>query len=172
MGRKTRRRRRGQYNDLIVWTVLVVAIVGYVVHIINNHYWIQLALIVLLALAISGAAYVTQVRTKCLVTFTATGLPCQNPTRGVIFGCRGQNHVWMKALARMGIRWQRVGPHPARGRMRESGRAGLGAGLRAEEVVTVRIKGDLRNTILLYTTVLASLCTIVLFVDQVRRWLS
>lgn len=172
MARRARRRQRTQHNDLIVWTVLVVVIGGYVAHVINNHYWMQLALIVLLALAVSGLTFVTQWDTKCLVTFTATGFPCQNPTRGVIFGCRGQNHKWMKALARMGIRWQRVGPHPARGRTRESGRAGLGAGVRAGEVVTVRIEGDLRNTILFYTTVLASVCTILLFVDQAHRWLS
>lgn len=172
MARRARRRRRAQHNDLIVWTVLVVIIGGYVAHVINNHYWIQLALIMLLALVISGLAFVTQVGAKCLVTFTATGLPCQNPTRGVIFGCKGQNHKWMKALARMGIRWQRVGPHSARGRTRESGRAGPGADVRAGEVVTVRIEGDLRNTILFYATVLASVCTILLFADQVRRWLS
>jgi len=164
--------RKQKNNELVARVVLALFIVSYVAYVINNHYWLQLTLIVLVALTISGLAFVTQVGTKCLVTFTATGFPCQNPTRGVIFGCKGQNHKWMKALTRMGIRWQRVWPYPARGRTRESGRAGLGADARVGEVVNVRIKGDLRNTILCYTTVLASLCTILLFVDQARRWLS
>lgn len=94
--------RKQKNNELIASAALALAIGGYVAYVINNHYWTQLALIVLLALAIPGLAFITQVRTKCLVTFTATSLPCQNPTRGIIFGCRGQNHYRVKALARFG----------------------------------------------------------------------
>jgi hypothetical protein len=86
---------------VIIWAVLVVTIAGSVRYIIYNHYWELLTLAVLFALTILALAYVTQVRTKCLVTFTVTGLPCQNPTRGIIFGCKGQNHKWDKALATM-----------------------------------------------------------------------
>ena len=164
-------RRKQNDNDVIVWAVLVVVIVGSVSYIIHYHYWGILTLVVLFALTIPALAYVTQVRTKCLVTFTATGLPCQNPTRGVIFGCTGQNHKWDKALATLGIHRKQVGPHPTKGRARGSGNAGLGAARSTGEVVTVRIEGGAKNTITFYTTVLASILTIVVGVDQLRHYL-
>jgi len=121
-------------------------------------------LVVSLALSILALAYITQVRTKCLVTFTATGLPCQNPTRGIIFGCKGQNHKWDKILTTIGRRRKLVGPHAARRGLRVAGSA--------EEVLVVRMEGDVKNTIMFYTTVLASLITIIVGVDQVRKILK
>lgn len=79
----TKRRRNG--NDMIARPVLTVVIAGSIWYIIHNHYWGLLTLVVLFIAAIPALTYVTQVRTKCLATFTATGLPCQNPTRGIIF---------------------------------------------------------------------------------------
>jgi hypothetical protein len=151
-----------------VWPVTALVIAGAVWYTIRHHYWGLLTLVVLFVFAILALTYVTQVRTKCLVPFTATGHPCQNPTRGIIFGCNGQNHKWDKALATMGIHRQRVGPHPARGRAQESGHARLWA---AGEVVTVRIEGSGKNTIMFYTTGLASILTIVVGVDQLRHYL-
>jgi hypothetical protein len=163
-------RRRQNHNDVIVWAVLIVAIVGSVWYIIHNHYWGLLTLVVLFALAIPALAYITQVRTKCLVTFTATGFPCQNPTRGIIFGCTGQNHKWDKALATIGIHRKRVAPHPARGRTQGNGHVRLGAAGSAGGVVTVRIEGGVKNTITFYTTVLASVLSILVGVDQLRHY--
>lgn len=159
--------RKQKNNELIAWAALALAIGGYVAYVINNHYWAQLALIVLLTLAIPGLAFITQVRTKCLVTFTATGLPCQNPTRGIIFGCRGQNHYWVKALARFGKR-----QYPARDPARVGGHARLRADGSTAGVVTVRVENDVKNTIMIYTTIVASVCTFALFMDQLRHWLS
>lgn len=163
--------RRQNDSGMIVWPVTALAIAGAVWYIIHHHYWGPLTLVTLFTLAIPALAYITQVRTKCLVTFTATGLPCQNPTRGIIFGCNGQNHKWDKALATIGKPRQRVGPHPTRGWTRESGHARLGAAGSAGEVVTVRIEGGAKNTITFYTTVLASILTIVVGVDQLRHHL-
>jgi hypothetical protein len=164
-------RRKQNYNGVIVWAVLAVAIAGSVWYIIHNHYWGLLTLVVLFALTIPALAYITQVRTKCLVTFTATGLPCQNPTRGIIFGCKAQNHKWDKTLATIGIHRKRVAPHSTRGRTRESGHARLGAAGSAGDVVTVRMEGGVKNTITFYTTVLASVLSILVGVDQLRHYL-
>lgn len=160
---------RRKQSDL-AWTVPIILIGLYIVHLVQNHYWGQLALIVLLILAIPVWTYVTKVRTKCLVTFTATGLPCQNPTRGIIFGCKGQNHYWVKAFARFGKRQYPADAYPGRRRMRERefSRTGANSG----EVLTVRIENDVKHSIMIYTTILGSVCTIVLFVDQFRRWVS
>lgn len=164
-------RRKQNHNGVIVWAVLVVVVAGSVWYIIHNRYWGLLTLVVLFALTIPALAYVTQVRTKCLVTFTATGLPCQNPTRGIIFGCKGQNHKWDKALATIGIHRKRVASHPTRGRTQESGHARLGAAGSAGDVVTVRMEGGVKNTITFYTTVLASVLSILVGVDQLRHYL-
>jgi hypothetical protein len=161
--------RKQSENNVIFWAVLTVVIAGGVLYIIHQHYWGWLILIASCALSILALAYITQVRTKCLVTFTATGLPCQNPTRGIIFGCNGQNHKWDKILTTLGRRRKLVGPHPPRGGRQKSGYSKLRAAGSAEEVIVVRIEGDVKNTILFYTTVLASLVTIFVGVDQVRK---
>ena len=88
--------RKQNDSGMIVWPVIALAIAGAVWYIIRHHYWGLLTVVVLFALAVPALAYITQVRTKCLATFTATGLPCQNPTRGIIFGRNGQNHKWDK----------------------------------------------------------------------------
>lgn len=156
-------------NNTIFWAVVCIAIVGGVLYIIRQHYWGWLILIVLLAISVLALAYITQVPTKCLVTFTATGLPCQNPTDGIIFGCRGQNHEWDKILTTLGRRRKLVGPHPAKGGRQEGGHARPRAVGSADEVILVRMQGDIKNTILCYTTILASLITIFVGVDQVRK---
>jgi hypothetical protein len=163
--------RKQNDNSMIASPVIFMIIAGGIWYIIQQHYWDLLMLVALFALTILALAYVTQVRTKCRVTFTATGLPCQNPTRGIIFGCNGQNHKWDKALATFGIHRQGVGPHPDQGRSRASGQGGLGAAGNAGGVVTVRIEGGVKNTIMFYSTVLASGLTILVSVDQLRHYL-
>jgi hypothetical protein len=158
-------------NGMIALPVTFLIIVGGIWYIIHQHYWGLLMIAVLFALTITALAYVIQVRTKCLVTFTATGLPCQNPTRGIIFGCNGQNHKWDKAFATIGLHRQGIGPHPAQGRTRASGQGGLGTAGNAGGVVTVRIEGNIKNTVTFYSTVLASIFTILVSVDQLRHYL-
>lgn len=164
-----RRKRKQGENNLIFWAALTIVIASGVLYIIRQHYWGWLILIILCVLSILVLAYITQVRTKCLVTFTATGLPCQNPTRGIIFGCTGQNHKWDKILTTLGRRRKLVGPHPTRSGRQQSEYAKLRTPGSAGEVIVVRIDGDIKNTILFYTTILASLITIFAGVDQVRK---
>lgn len=159
-------------NNAIFWAVVAVAIVGGISYIIHQHYWGWLILVVFLALSILAFAYITQVPTKCLVTFTATGFPCQNPTNGIIFGCKGQNHKWDKILTTLGRRRKLVGPHPTKGGRQGSGHARLRAASSAEEVIVVRLQGDVKNTITFYTSALAALITIFVGIDQVRKILK
>ncbi len=162
--------RKKSDSGMIAIPVTVLIIAGSMSYMITHHLWGLLALVILFILAIPAITYITTVRTKCLVTFTATGKPCQSPTRGIIFGCRGQNHYWMKALARFGKRYYPANQVlPNKGRQQDA-HARLRARGITEEVITVRVQNDFKNSIMIYTTIVASFCTIALAVDQFRPY--
>jgi hypothetical protein len=56
------------------------------------------------------------------------------------------------------------------GRTRASGHAGFGTASNAGGVVTVRIEGSVKNTITFYSTLLASILTILVGIDQLRHY--
>lgn len=151
--------RRGgkQHNGVIAWASLF----AFPIYFITQHDWLRAAPFLSIILAIPCWYYAIKMPTKCRVTFTATGRPCQNPAYGAIFGCRGQNHYWPKALARIGKHQQNVEQSPASDRMRRGGHTGFGAHGPAKEVVTVRIEGNVKNDMTFYFMVLTTVCTVV-----------
>ncbi|TMR89529.1 hypothetical protein [Nonomuraea basaltis] len=98
---RSRRRRHPKRNSAL--TILITEILSIVVISISivRKDWAAVGWAACVAVAIPCWIIAWQIPTRCGVT-TLKGRPCQNPTKGILFGCG--KHTWDKLLARFGLK--------------------------------------------------------------------
>ncbi|MEV0387632.1 hypothetical protein [Nonomuraea sp. NPDC050643] len=99
--RARRSRRRPKRNNAL--TILITEILSIVIIAISvsRDDWATAGWAACVAVAIPCWLIAWQIPTHCGVT-TLKGSPCQNPTKGILFGCG--KHTWDKVFARFGLK--------------------------------------------------------------------